>query len=114
VQNKSLEKLLKRNDKVRRVIKDGTLLLNVKVKHVKQPKLAKVKTLPKVVVACGDCDESFNIYPPTDYEDLSVDDYMEIAGVMARLEEWREVLLPLLNIDYVTTDKTKGKLLKVK
>jgi hypothetical protein len=32
---------------------------------------------------------------------------------MANVEEWREILLPILNIDYTANHNKKGQLLKL-
>ena len=51
---------------------------------------AKGKSDPRYLVKCGCCDESLKIYYDPDHEDL------EINGVYANAQEWRELLLPLL------------------
>jgi hypothetical protein len=43
-----------------------------------------------MLIKCGDCDNKFEIYYGPDGEDL------EIAGVLASVENWRQILLPLL------------------
>ena len=45
---------------------------------------------PRVLVKCGCCDEKVEIYH--DEESL------EINGVLASIEDWEKILLPLLNI----------------
>lgn len=44
---------------------------------------------PRYHVKCGDCNSSIEIY----YDD----EFLEIGGVNASLEEWRKILLPFLN-----------------
>jgi hypothetical protein len=44
---------------------------------------------PWFLFQCGCCDNKFEVYYG--------DDSLEIAGVMGSLENWRELLLPLLN-----------------
>jgi hypothetical protein len=51
---------------------------------------ARGKKSARLLIKCGDCDEKFEIYYGPDSEDL------EIAGVLASVENWRKILLPLL------------------
>ncbi len=48
------------------------------------------KKSARLLIKCGDCDNKFEIYYGPQAEDL------EIAGVLASVEAWREILLPLL------------------
>jgi len=48
------------------------------------------KKSARLLIKCGDCDEKFEIHYGPEGEDL------EIAGVLASVENWREILLPLL------------------
>ena len=48
------------------------------------------KKSARLLIKCGDCDQKFEIYYGPESEDL------EIAGVLASVENWREILLPLL------------------
>ncbi len=48
------------------------------------------KKSPRMLIKCGDCDQKFKIYYDPDGEDL------EIAGVLASVANWREILMPLL------------------
>lgn len=51
---------------------------------------ARGKKSARLLIKCGDCDQKFEIhYGPGD-EDL------EIAGVLASVENWKKILLPLL------------------
>ena len=51
---------------------------------------ARGKKSARLLIKCGDCDQKFEIhYSPGD-EDL------EIAGVLASVENWKKILLPLL------------------
>lgn len=51
---------------------------------------ARGKKSARLLIKCGDCDQKFEIYYGPEGEDL------EIAGVLASIEHWREILLPLL------------------
>ena len=51
---------------------------------------ARGKQSARLLIKCGDCDRKFEIYYGPNGEDL------EIAGVLASVENWREILLPLL------------------
>ena|SRR5437660_817082 len=51
---------------------------------------AQGKKSARLLIKCGDCDEKFEIYYGPEGEDL------EIAGVLASVENWRKILLPLL------------------
>lgn len=49
------------------------------------------KKSPRLLIKCGDCDNALEIYhDPENPVDL------EIGGVFASVENWREILLPLL------------------
>jgi len=43
-----------------------------------------------LLIKCGDCDNRFEIHYGPEGEDL------EIAGVLASVENWRKISLPLL------------------
>ena len=51
---------------------------------------ARGKKSARLLIKCGDCENKFEIYYGPQGEDL------EIAGVLASVEKWREILLPLL------------------
>ena len=51
---------------------------------------ARGKQSARLLIKCGDCDSKFEIYYGPDGEDL------EIAGVLASVANWREILMPLL------------------
>ena len=51
---------------------------------------ARGKKSARLLIKCGDCDQKFEIHYGPEGEDL------EIAGVLASVENWREILLPLL------------------
>ncbi|MDP9254547.1 MAG: hypothetical protein M3O66_06390 [Verrucomicrobiota bacterium] len=51
---------------------------------------ARGKQSARLLIKCGDCASKVEIYYGPDGEDL------EIAGVLASVENWREILLPLL------------------
>jgi hypothetical protein len=48
------------------------------------------KRLPRYLLKCGCCDQQVEIY--------YAEDGLEINGVYASVENWREVLLPLLGV----------------
>src|SRR2546423_58006 len=48
------------------------------------------KKSARLLIKCGDCPNKFEIYYGPDGDDL------EIAGVLASIENWRKILLPLL------------------
>ena len=50
---------------------------------------ARGKRSARLLIKCGDCDQKFDIHH-AEGEDL------EIAGVLASIENWRKILLPLL------------------
>jgi hypothetical protein len=71
---------------------------------------ARGKKSARLLIKCGDCDQKFEIhYEPGD-EDL------EIAGVLASVENWRKILLPLLNLfpknDYGVTAQELDRFVK--
>jgi hypothetical protein len=45
---------------------------------------------PRYLIKCGCCDQNFEIYYGGNR--------LEIAGVMGSIENWREILLPLLKV----------------
>ena len=49
------------------------------------------KKTPRYLLKCGCCDEKLEIY--------YADDGLEINGVNGSLDDWREILLPLLKKD---------------
>src|SRR5258708_28708180 len=51
---------------------------------------ARGKKSARLLIKCGDCENKFEIYYGPRGEDL------EIAGVLASVENWREILVPLL------------------
>lgn len=51
---------------------------------------ARGKRSARLLIKCGDCDQKFEIHYGSEGEDL------EIAGVLASIENWRKILLPLL------------------
>lgn len=54
-------------------------------------KKGKGKRMPRYLLKCGCCDEKLEIY----YSE----DGLEIGGVNGTIEDWREILLPLLLIE---------------
>ena len=51
---------------------------------------ARGKKSARLLIKCGDCDQKFEIHCAPGAEDL------EIAGVLASVENWKKILLPLL------------------
>jgi hypothetical protein len=54
-------------------------------------KEGKRKKGPRYLLKCGCCEEKLEIY--------YADDGLEIGGVNGAIEDWREILLPLLLIE---------------
>jgi len=54
-------------------------------------KAGKGKKSPRYLLKCGCCQEKLQIY--------YADDGLEIGGVNGTIEDWREILLPLLLIE---------------
>lgn len=81
-------KIMKRSNAMAHTRPEGTW--QIRVFHRK----AVGKRGPRYLIKCGCCDQRFEIY----YGDGT----LEIAGVMGSVEDWREILLPLL-----TTHKRK-------
>jgi hypothetical protein len=71
---------------------------------------ARGKQSARLLIKCGDCDQKFKIYYGPDAEDL------EIAGVLASIENWRDILLPLLKprrkMNYGATPKELDRFVK--
>jgi hypothetical protein len=55
------------------------------------------KIMPRYLLKCGCCDEKLEIY----YDDEG----LEINGVNGSIEDWREILLPLLRIEKKSQEK---------
>jgi hypothetical protein len=68
----------------------------IRVSHRAQRKRGKGHISPWYLLRCGCCDEKLEIY--YEPEDL------EINGVFGSIENWRDILLPLLRL------KRKGKM----
>lgn len=62
----------------------------IRVSHRAERKRGKRKISPRYLLRCGCCDQSVEIYYSADG--------LEINGVNGSLENWREILLPLLGI----------------
>ncbi len=66
---------------------------------------ARGRKSARLLIKCGDCNQKFEIHYGPEGDDL------EIAGVLASIENWREILLPLLkkssgrNCNRATPDK---------
>ena len=65
-------------------------------------KAARGKMAPRYLLKCGDCDQRLEIYYG--------EDGLEIGGVHGSIEDWREILLPLLLIE----ENKHGNLVKHK
>lgn len=56
------------------------------------------KMLPRIRIKCGCCDQFMDIRP----DDLVTADpsmnILEISGVMGTVDQWKQVLLPLLGV----------------
>lgn len=64
-------------------------------------KAASGKRAPRYLLKCGDCEETVEVHYG--------EDGLEIGGVHGSIEDWREILLPLLLIE-----EKKGRLVKHK
>ena len=73
------------SNKVAQIRHDGAF--QMRVYHRKQ----KSKRSPRYLLKCGCCDESVEI----DYGNGT----LEINGVLGSLDDWRSILLPLLEIE---------------
>jgi hypothetical protein len=62
----------------------------IRVSHRAARKRRQVRISPRYLLRCGCCGQSVEIYYDTDG--------LEINGVNGSLENWREILLPLLGI----------------
>jgi len=82
-------KVLKRSNAMAQGRPEGTW--QIRVYHRK----SVGKRDSRYLIKCGCCDQKFEIY----YGNNT----LEIGGVMGSIEDWREILLPLLTI------KTKSK-----
>lgn len=87
-------KIMKRFNAMAQSRPEGTW--QIRVFHRK----AVGKCSPRYLIKCGCCDQHFEIYYG--------DDTLEIAGVMGSVEDWQEILLPLLTT-YKRTKKRKAK-----
>jgi adenine specific DNA methylase Mod len=76
---------LKRNNKFYDTARFGQP--EIRVYH----KAGKGKRSPRYLLKCGCCDEKLEIH--------YAEDGLEIGGVNGAIEDWREILLPLLRIE---------------
>ena len=81
----STMKILKRTNRFYHVRPDG--FPQIRVYHRK----GSAKKMPRYLLKCGCCDENLEIYYSHDG--------LEINGVNGLIEDWREILLPLLRIE---------------
>ncbi|MGR3316995.1 MAG: hypothetical protein ACUZ8O_00725 [Candidatus Anammoxibacter sp.] len=77
-------KILKRKNGIYKTREDG--YPQIRVYHKK----GKDKTSPRYLLKCGCCEEKVEIY----YDEEG----LEINGVNGSIEDWKEILLPLLNV----------------
>ena len=59
---------------------------------------AKRKKAPSLRVKCGCCSQAFEIYFDDPVTGNPRTDFLEINGVYGTVAQWRELLLPLLQI----------------
>jgi hypothetical protein len=64
----------------------------IRVSHRAARKRGTGWIVPRYLLRCGDCDNQLEIY----YDEES----LEINGVHGSLENWREILLPLLRLKH--------------
>jgi hypothetical protein len=64
------------------------------------------KRMPRYLLKCGCCDEKLEIYYSADG--------LEIGGVNGAIEDWREILLPLLLIEQKDDKMTHRRKLTAK
>jgi len=64
-------------------------------------KKARDKRSPRYLLKCGCCEQKLEVY----YSD----DGLEIGGVNGAIDDWREILLPLLMIEQKGTKLTDRK-----
>ncbi len=76
--------ILKRSNRFYHTRSDGCP--QIRVHHKK----GTGKKIPRYLLKCGCCDEKLEIYYETEG--------FEINGVNGSIEDWREILLPLLRI----------------
>ena len=69
-------------------------------------KAARAKRAPRYLLKCGDCDEKIEIH--------YAEDGLEIGGVHGSIEDWREILLPLLLIEDKNGTLVKHKPIPIK
>jgi hypothetical protein len=75
----------------------------IRVSHKAGRKRGKVRISPRYLLRCGCCEQRLEIY--YDAESL------EINGVHGSLENWREILLPLLGVRQPRRKKDSAALL---
>ena len=78
-------RILKRSNGIYDTVRFGQP--QIRIRHRK----AKGKRSPCYVLRCGCCDERLEIH--------YAEDGLEIGGVNGAIEDWREILLPLLLIE---------------
>ena len=72
----------------------------LRVTRRKEYRLSSRRTIsPRIKIKCGCCDKSVEIYHENK-TDNPHRDTLEINGVLASVDQWRQVLLPLLSNKY--------------
>ena len=69
-------------------------MMPLRVTHCKASK----KKIPHLRVKCGCCNQAFEIYFDNPITENPHIDILEIGGVCGNIAQWRELLLPLLQI----------------
>lgn len=85
--------------KITRIIDGEGGVLPLRITHRKSHNLSECKTeSPSIRVKCGCCPEAVVIFFDNDPTgDIHIDS-LEIGGVSATIDQWRQVFLPLLQI----------------
>jgi len=90
--------ILKRSKKMYQVRKDGFSQIRVWLRR--SHKKGQMTVLPRLLLKCGCCNPSKSEFTPSGELKIYFDeDSLEINGVNGSLEDWREILLPLLDLN---------------
>lgn len=103
---KNIMKILKRVNKFYDTKRFGCP--QIRVHH----KAGTKKRMPRYLLKCGCCEQKLAIY----YDEIErdIDLGLEINGVNGAIADWREILLPLLDINPKDIEKIKRKKNKYK
>jgi hypothetical protein len=77
----------------------------IRVSHRAGRKRGTGRILPRYLIQCGCCDARFEIYHG--------DEELEINGVNGTLANWRQILLPLLQVVPNRQHRANGKVKKL-